>query len=53
MKLIVVWTELAHCMHSQVLIYAREGVTEEQLVKEAKDRFNVNIEQPFQVRDAS
>ncbi|MEW5302545.1 MAG: hypothetical protein WDW36_005320 [Sanguina aurantia] len=33
----------------KVLIYAREGVTEEQLVKEAKDRFNVHIEQPFQV----
>lgn len=36
--------------HVRIVIYAREGVTAEQLVEEANNRFNVRLRGPIEVR---
>ncbi|GIL65630.1 hypothetical protein Vafri_19214 [Volvox africanus] len=37
------------CPKAQVAIYVREGVTAEHLVRDARSRFNIDIEKPIQV----
>jgi hypothetical protein len=36
--------------HVRILIYARQGVTAEQLVQDASSRFNVKLRRPIEVR---
>jgi len=38
--------------HVRILIYARQGVTAEQLVQDASSRFNVKLRRPIEVRAA-
>lgn len=35
---------------TRIVIYVRDGVTAEQLVREADDRFNVKLRGPIEVR---